>query len=923
MFSISSREIVIQKLHKILLIAVAHGEPMPELTELIEGIIRDKNYWSSVRVNAVEALMSNEGQDKLCQIAEDIRSGVIEDQDDDVLGALLNKLYPDFITPQTVLNYLHHRKNSHFFGEYFRFWNSEVPKTKKENLPLLLDELVQKYSELRQIPYEHHIDIWIEKLLVKALLAYGEVLPIKQLYDWLGVGVDKYGNSCLEKDGAEIISGWFTSHPDKYKAIIEYGVPLCIHEKDSIRCIWGLRNKLQNASAPADIEYWYLEAAKKQLVQNNEVARYYYMQAIATLQNGQQKLDDKAISFLKLQSSEPLLLQWLNEYLKSCQVDGLHDKQFAQKTKKWASDHQKRKEEWIARLRENLASVRNGTALPGVMHTLALAYNGSLVEAQGETPSERLSNLLNNDKELIEAAYEGFRRMLDRDDLPSVSEVVESELQNKLYFIQSPCLVGMSELYKNNPIEALSLSDSLLSKLIVFYFTSNMGEKYDSWVTTLIETRPKFVGEVFLSYALPAIKAEKQYIKGLHQLISYGHDSEIIKFILPVLLKSFPLRTSKQLLGNVLKPLLEVGITSSQLKEQILTAIIELKLKKRSMESAQRVYWLSCGFMIAPKLYSVRLRRYIGESQTRRQDLANFLNGHWKISPYTDLDDTLIGLLIELLASDCSPERPTGGGWVVTPEMQKADLVRSLIHELQVNGNKKTHELERLLKLKSLTVWHNFLENALYNKRIALSKASFNVLSVNEICHTLANEAPANPADLAALVILHLEDISRKIRDGDTDDYKQYWSYDEKNKKLKNSKPENDCRDALLSDLKERLSRIDGGREGSYADSARGDIKISFNGFNIPIEIKKDSHPKLWKAIREQLISKYVRDPGTGGYGIYVVFWFGGTGMPLPSDGKKIHNAQDLKRSLQETLTEEEGQYIRICVIDCALKTNS
>lgn len=190
---------------------------------------------------------------------------------------------------------------------------------------------------------------------------------------------------------------------------------------------------------------------------------------------------------------------------------------------------------------------------------------------------------------------------------------------------------------------------------------------------------------------------------------------------------------------------------------------------------------------------------------------------------------------------------------------------------------------------------------------------------------TLANLQPANAADLAALTFDHLRDVARKIRNGSTNDYRQYWSYGTSNKKLEKSKPENDCRDALLSDLQESLKRLGivAEREGSYADDKRADIKVSYggaNGLNIPVEIKKDSHDDLWHAIHKQLIAKYVRDPGTDGYGIYVVFWFGGNGMPpSPDSGKKSHSAQELEDCLRQTLSPEETHRIQVCVIDCAL----
>ncbi|QKE41727.1 MAG: hypothetical protein HO274_10720 [Ferrovum myxofaciens] len=220
--------------------------------------------------------------------------------------------------------------------------------------------------------------------------------------------------------------------------------------------------------------------------------------------------------------------------------------------------------------------------------------------------------------------------------------------------------------------------------------------------------------------------------------------------------------------------------------------------------------------------------------------------------------------------------------------------------------------------------WRNDFRVALHDQRIARRKATFRHLSAEEVDRTLASLQPASPADLAALTFDHLCDIAKRVRDDNTNDYRQYWSYDESNKKLVRPRPENDCRDVLLSDLKGRPAKlgIDAEPEGNYADSKRADIKVLYAGsqkFNIPIEIKKDTHDDLWRAIHEQLIPKYARDPGADGYAIYLVFWFGGKRMKPPSDGKKIHSAAELEKRLRQTLPEEDIHRIQICVIDCEL----
>ena len=95
----------------------------------------------------------------------------------------------------------------------------------------------------------------------------------------------------------------------------------------------------------------------------------------------------------------------------------------------------------------------------------------------------------------------------------------------------------------------------------------------------------------------------------------------------------------------------------------------------------------------------------------------------------------------------------------------------------------------------------------------------------------------------------------------------------------------------LLSHLRGYLpAGVDAQPEGQYADDNRSDIRVSYGiQFNVPVEIKRDRHPRLWSALRDQLIARYVSDPATGGHGVYLVFWFGDGRVPPPPQGRPAH----------------------------------
>jgi hypothetical protein len=113
---------------------------------------------------------------------------------------------------------------------------------------------------------------------------------------------------------------------------------------------------------------------------------------------------------------------------------------------------------------------------------------------------------------------------------------------------------------------------------------------------------------------------------------------------------------------------------------------------------------------------------------------------------------------------------------------------------------------------------------------------------------------------------------------------------------------------------------IDAQAESRYADDKRSDIRVSCGDFNVSVEIKRSCHRELWSAIKTQLIAKYTRDPGTDGYGIYLVFWFGDTEHCRPTPGEKSppKSADRLEELLRDTLLTEEQRKISICVIDVA-----
>ncbi len=167
----------------------------------------------------------------------------------------------------------------------------------------------------------------------------------------------------------------------------------------------------------------------------------------------------------------------------------------------------------------------------------------------------------------------------------------------------------------------------------------------------------------------------------------------------------------------------------------------------------------------------------------------------------------------------------------------------------------------------------------------------------------------------------NLKKLSGEMRTTNMDSYKHFWN-DDSHSRPDKPRTENNCRDYLVERLRALLSTLDVNvqPETHEANDKRADMRMSCNSngnaYHLPVEIKLDHSPDLWRAIHEQLIPLYTLDPETQGRGIFLVIWFGVKNMPAPASGKKPKTASELERRLIQTLTTEEKKLINVFVLD-------
>ena len=436
-----------------------------------------------------------------------------------------------------------------------------------------------------------------------------------------------------------------------------------------------------------------------------------------------------------------------------------------------------------------------------------------------------------------------------------------------------------------------------------------------NWYKPLLTEHPGIAADILIGVIRAELRSGKGHASSVYRL----EDSEAVARLAALpLLESFPVRcTAEQV--NYLSYLLRTALLRCDAAE--LLDLIDRKLARRSMNTAERIHWLGAGLLGSAASNSApscraRLEEYIAGNERRVRHLATFVTkaGDDPLSTLIGrLDVPAVQLLVRLMAAVYQ---------AVDPLNSTVGLIHHFIDRLASEPTPDaTDALKALLDDEALHFWRPALLDAADRQAAVRREAEFRHPDLAQVLETLANRRPANAADLAALTFDLIAEISRNIRDGSTNDWRQYWNQAKGGEPWR-PKDEDDCRDAMLSDLRYRLASfgVDAAPEGRYADEKRADIRVSFGGFNVPIEIKKSSHRNLWSAIRSQLVAKYTRDPGADGHGIYVVFWLGNEPEPcqMPGSGRRPKSAAELEERLRATLAPEERHLIGVRVIDIA-----
>ena len=917
----------------LLLQPLIDGAAMPGLSESLLGVVRDSTWRSSVRLWALEAYcQGSHGEGELRELKElfdDIRRGNVADPDDELLGTVLEQLYPLEMSPGELWELFSSRPPApDGWGRYRRLWGKKLVELSPDpHVGAHLDHLCS-------VPGDRHGHLDYRGfgrpnlgLLARALAVHGDAIvdgrEIARLYDWLGVTSvrDRY----LGDGRAHIkaVQEWLAERPRVQKAVILEGLKRCPADDDLDRCARDVHRRLHHSALPRDFGLWCLNQAVAMEEQAPRVAQHLLERAFRALDDDRIRHGLTRRRIREATSHSDRLKTVVTRLNRSPSVSE-QEAELAEQQRQYEHRHRAERARELDILRSQRAALAGNRAPAGLLYQLARVYFGDYkaIAADKSAGARAIGERYASDRSTVQAILDSFRRVPSREDLPKLTDVVRACRKNRIYHLGLPFLAGLAELER---ISAETGAMGPAESDAIHAVGRRLSFHNDPWElpTFLVpEARGRAAGA-------------GRRCTGAHRVgRTEGQSSHRLQAAptglrpgLQACGRFFGSQAAPGLPDPVQAPVCAgVGIPADS-DGEALRNLIAAKLSRSSLGVWQRVRWLAAGMLAWPDAFADDLRDHLEGREGRLAELTAFLYSALHVAELAnDLERGSLAFLVRLLGSSVEPERfhrsLSGGVHDVTPAMERSRLVKVLIHRLSSSHSSEAGDLlEDLAGNHALAAWRAELRRAREAQRAVRRDHGYRHPGADEVCRTLRGAEPANVADLAALVEDHLRQLGNELRHGDADGWTLFWNQDSDCISTE-PKPENACRNAFLVALRSRLPQsLEVTPEAHHARQNRSDLRVSYLGpmgqrFHVPVEIKKNEHRDLWTAIEDQLVGKYAIDPVAQGHGIYLVLWFGRGKTKRSPDGERTATPEALEDRLRGALSSQQARKISVCVAD-------
>lgn len=890
--------------------------------------------WLAVR--AFVKSIPSDREDELLNLLRQIRDGEMADPDDDLRGQLLDRFYPRRIPPAGVWDYLPEEWLGAQSGAWL-FWSHELLKrSSPTEVAELLDALSSRLSASKPaVPPDWKrlslADLPV-RLLTRGLDALGENIGAARLHDWLRVASLKRPSQRLWPRGAEGIREWLSRRPALQKAVLEEARSR-LRDAGEVSFPYLDSRRLLYGTLPPDYGRFCLDAARDEAQEHRDLSQWLLGEAVNALQGGAETENLTLDLLFELSGETPLLAERLPPLLRT----DLEDDYFLVRDEglQEAAEPDARANEWLTRVQQNLDMLRENRAPLPLLYDLGSAFYGHLPESEGSDPSERFRRLFRGDEETIAAVWAALRGTPARPDAPSLSEIARmgehrrcNEESSAAWFAPAFLAAARNAAYAA-PGGIPPWSDEDLERALAFHCARHYARPRRQYgepdlAKRLATERPELAAKVIVEFATVELRTGGEPTDLFYDLARADGFAAVAPLAVPPLLRAFPTRASAAQLES-LKWLLRAALLRAD--TAALAAVIAKKANSRTVTPAQRVLWLAVGLVVSPDEYRDPLADLLKADSARAAALGEFLfagePGDRTLLPEVTDAETL-GLLIRALGNLVKPLE-----WKTNPfrrvgayertEVAVGELIRRLGADPSASASAV---LDDLVADESVADWRSELASARERQRPLARDAAFRHPSPEELSAALDDGPPTSAADLAALVVDRLLEIGDDLRGGDANPWRLFWNETGPGREPAETKHEDSCRDALLSLLRAALPEgVKVWPEGRHADDRRSDLRVTYGNFAVPVEIKKNTHRKVWSSASRQLAARYATDPAADGYGIYLVLWMDPARTSPAPEGRRPKSPEEMEERLRKGLVLDglpptDARKISVCVLD-------
>lgn len=570
-----------------------------------------------------------------------------------------------------------------------------------------------------------------------------------------------------------------------------------------------------------------------------------------------------------------------------------------------------------ATLRRLSPQIRRGARTAALSWAAEVYFHPRTKKGESQTGMERLA--AETDPDVIDAILTGWNH-LATNDVVGVSPATLGEIEAKgsRFYSEWGALAGLDRLREQaEPVDLLALP---LTLAIVALRSGSIAhptgaqKPIETWAWQRLNVDPS-AGAAALVAFWEAALTHGASNSSIWYRAGEKQGGEAASIAIGTMLERHP-----GMIASILREL--VAAAARALDPAVLASLATKAIAFPELGAKQRMIWCLVLFALKPSENATLLESHADAELFELFD-GHFGEGLLNVFPEGEVRDQV--LIAEQIFRRVAPHaqpyvRRTGR---LLQDHRLSDAANTMLKTLSAIGDKIAGEALTRLRVggASYLEWTDALRHAAEMQARVRRDREYQPPTAGTVSTALAGKAPANAADLRAIIVDELERFARELRTSATAAWRDFWNTNA-NGKATDPKIENIARDLLLTRLSARLEKYQIAimlPEAQRRDDTRADVLlVTWAGRTLPIEAKRHFHKDLWSAASGQL-QGYASDPTADGFGILLVFWFGDWAAPPARSDKRVPTSAT---ELQQMLTVDIPSHLRdrtdVIVLDVA-----